>query len=113
MLCFGIPRIASALRDFDVSDSSLSLSVFPSLEHIMWTRRQKQLVFGYDYDCKVDYCTVEVSRDHRKCGGRRSGFKSVEPRCETIVAEEDVSADLSLLYTFGAKALTQQENVVL
>jgi len=95
----------------------MSLTVLPlclsKSGHTMWTRWEKQLVFGYDYDCKVDYCTVEVSRDHRKCGGRRSGFKSVEPRCETIVAEEDVSADLSLLYTFGAKALTQQENVVL
>ena len=83
----------------------------------MWTRWEKQLVFGYDYDCKVDYCTVEVSRDHRKCGGRRcSGFKLVEHtivHCETTVAEEDFSTDLSPLFTFGAKASNQQENVVL
>ena len=64
---------------FQVSRRGLALRVLLSycgLENVVETRAQEQLVLATARYYTVDYCTVEVSRELRKCGGRRSAAVS-------------------------------------
>jgi hypothetical protein len=107
---------------FRVSRRGLALWVLLSycgLENVVETRAQDQLVFATARYYTVDYCTVEVSRDLRKCGGRRSAavsswWRPLRDNCGGGGKRSTSRPPTSLLFfTFGTKGSTQRENVVL